>query len=161
MRVKRRLFWYFGGHLPRRAVAAMTAQPEQLLQQMTETELACWEGPYCAAHTHTCTCTCTHATWIPTVVRVNIYRPRSSSEREEWTVCAGSGAGETRERRGVIFPTRSGKLERGGRRAFVEECVGVGGWGGCQRKREGSNRAEAANLQSGTEPMSSYWMSWT
>lgn len=41
-------------------------------------------------------------------------------------MCAGSGAGETRERRGVIFPTRSGKFERGGRRAFVEECVGVG-----------------------------------
>lgn len=79
MRVKKRLFWYFGGHL-RRAVAAMTAQPEQLRQQTTSTGLACWEGPYRGA------CTCTHTTWIPTVVRVNIYRPRSSStlqEREE------------------------------------------------------------------------------
>lgn len=53
-------------------------------------------------------------------------------------MCAGSGAGETRERRGVIFPTRSGKLERGGNRAFVEACVGVGGEGGVRGKGRGA-----------------------
>lgn len=114
----------------------MTAQPEQLLQQMTDTELACWEGPCCAARTHTRT----HARYLNSHSSPSQHLPPALLLRaggEERTVCAGSGAGESRERRGVIFPTRSGKLERGGSRAFVEECAGVGGARGVSEEKGG------------------------
>lgn len=126
MRVKKRLFWYFGGHLPRRAVAAMTAQPEQLLQQTTDTELACWEGPYRGA------CTCTHTTWIPTVVRVNIYRPRSSSTLQEREEKDSRSVRELElDRRGSDFPYQI--REVGGRWGKVI-CGGVCGGGGSEEK---------------------------
>lgn len=118
MRVKKRLFWYFGGHLPRRAVA-MTAQPEQLLQQTTGTELGGAISRRAHMHAHYLNSHSSPSQHLPPALLLNAARAGG----EERLVCAGTGAGETREWRGVIFPTRSGKLEGGGGRSFVEECA--------------------------------------
>lgn len=57
---------------------------------------------------------------------------------------------------GSDFPDQIREVGEGGICGGVCGGGGEGVRGGCQRKREGSNRAEAANLQSGTKPMSSY-----
>lgn len=110
------IFW-------RPSVAARTAQPEQLLQGMTGTERLL--GGAISQHAPT--------TWIPTVVRVNIYLLLNPARAggEGWALC-WSWRAEGKEGSDFLYQIRevAGRWEEG-------SCGGVCGGGGKRVRGKG------------------------
>lgn len=105
----------------------MTAQPEQLLQQMTDTEQACWEGPYCAAHTHTCT----HARYLNSHSSPSQHLPPALLLRAGVNGVCGKWSWRDEGKEGSDFPYQIREVGEGWEEGI---CGGVCGWGGAGKR---------------------------
>ena len=144
MRVKKRLLWYFGSHLPQHAVIPLTAKSKRLLWQTTDTELAGKHREGLPKHAQTHTHTHTHTQHLHSHSSPSQQSqpdpppaPRHYQRgRDRVSVCRGEGGcrkPSERQSEGEWFKLPSpgrGKLEGPGVEVGVEQEWGSEWWRG-------------------------------